>query len=1150
MKTKKRVLSFLLAIALVVGMFPCTALAEDEKALSVSIDDCVQIGTTEDDEAVYLYTAENYAGETKISFPDLSITEDGMIASFGNASVEGVNEAPISPEYLAGEGFVEHFEFSLYEDYEEYDFSDMYGYWVMDDDYEMYYFIVKIPKNEADDDLKAPFTPSVGKITDIKENAYLYDDWSGSAVNADLYTVTVPFGTQNEEFTFTDDRIAYGYNEIGGYIYSCSEKENGYEQSGQVGEKKAKVRLTEKGEMPGYIIVQTPYVVEGDNWSSDTLYAVKFECTYSFTAKAGDANLNEIAYIKNGYVCDANFSDGDYTADTPIALYTITVPDGTEEVSLSFSKNVIAYNYSAEGAFISGWYDDFYTGANTATVPVDSDKNGEFDVIQVQTPYDSAWNSDVLYGITFAYESGGNPPAAPLTKGKYTAEELAASLASQYAKNGVENDSTYPWIAADMAAYGKTYPDTKYVFNDEQKKIIADKTISMITNDSASAGDLSKGILALCAMGFDPCDITTSDGTEFDAVDKLLSIAFKDEDREAVSDAVMSEYTLPWVISAIWQFGDTYKDELNALVDAEVEMIYDSEEDSCELSFAWGPDGASFVLMTIGPFYGKNNDVTKAIDAMKKELKKEGAVSFNEDGAVTSWGSDSPESTAILIAGLAAVGEDPDEFFDVVDKQSGKKTADIDLSKGLLSLQNADSTGFKSSYGVQTTNEQGFRGLIALVNMEDKDSYVLYDFDTDNLKPVSSLNAGVSIKVIPENAKVEIVDENKEAVAPVKEGSGIYELEEGDYTYTVSLDGYTEKTGTVKITAEDVEKRARQDITVSLTKAPSDNKKENINVTVKVLSHKADDACRDLEGTTTYKNDAKKYESVFDEDSYTVQLPKGATARDALVTILDSEKVSYVEESNGYFSEIANYAEFDHGPNSGWMYMVNKVTPDVAAGQYTLKDRDSIIWYYTDDFTNDMGAEKINSSGNKEEGEDTPDTAKKFVDVADDAYYAKAVDWAVKNGVTTGTTETTFSPDKGCTRAQAVTFLWRAAGSPEVKADVAFTDVKKDSYYEKAVAWAVAKGITSGTTETTFSPDADCTRAQIVTFMSRMEGKDNSAAAASFKDVPKGSYYEGAVGWASEKGITTGTTETTFSPDADCTRAQIVTFLYRYISLK
>ena len=167
-----------------------------------------------------------------------------------------------------------------------------------------------------------------------------------------------------------------------------------------------------------------------------------------------------------------------------------------------------------------------------------------------------------------------------------------------------------------------------------------------------------------------------------------------------------------------------------------------------------------------------------------------------------------------------------------------------------------------------------------------------------------------------------------------------------------------------------------------------------------------------------------------------------------------------------------------------------------------------------------------------------------FVDVATGSYYEDAVDWAVENGITKGTDDTHFSPDGICTRAQIVTFLWRAAGSPEPKTMSSFADVSMDAYYAKAVAWAVENGITTGTGDGKFSPDATCTRAQSVTFLFRAIGKLVDSK-AEFSDVLTDSYYANAVAWAVENGVTNGIGDGLFGPDNSCTRAQIVTFLFR-----
>ncbi len=180
------------------------------------------------------------------------------------------------------------------------------------------------------------------------------------------------------------------------------------------------------------------------------------------------------------------------------------------------------------------------------------------------------------------------------------------------------------------------------------------------------------------------------------------------------------------------------------------------------------------------------------------------------------------------------------------------------------------------------------------------------------------------------------------------------------------------------------------------------------------------------------------------------------------------------------------------------------------------------------------------------DGEHCPSKAFTDVDRRENSWSHVPIDWAVLKGVTNGTSKTTFSPNKACTRAEAVTFLWRASGSPEPKeADCPFTDVKLDSWYGKAVLWAVAQGITKGTSETAFSPSATCTRGQIVTFLWRMEGEPASETTGSFADVPAGAYYAAAVEWAVDTGVTNGVSPTRFAPGSVCTRAHIVTFLWR-----
>ena len=196
-------------------------------------------------------------------------------------------------------------------------------------------------------------------------------------------------------------------------------------------------------------------------------------------------------------------------------------------------------------------------------------------------------------------------------------------------------------------------------------------------------------------------------------------------------------------------------------------------------------------------------------------------------------------------------------------------------------------------------------------------------------------------------------------------------------------------------------------------------------------------------------------------------------------------------------------------------------------------------------YTFTMPNSKVTIDATFTEIEQQPSSQIRFTDVNSNTYYYDAVAWAVEQGITSGTTAITFSPDAPCTRAQIVTFLWRAAGSPVMGENNPFTDVTPGSYYYDAVQWAVAQGITVGTSANTFSPDVTCTRGQAVTFLYRYEKSPVVSGGNAFTDVPSNAYYTNAVQWAVNSGVTSGTSATTFSPNATCTRGQIVTFLYR-----
>ena len=221
-------------------------------------------------------------------------------------------------------------------------------------------------------------------------------------------------------------------------------------------------------------------------------------------------------------------------------------------------------------------------------------------------------------------------------------------------------------------------------------------------------------------------------------------------------------------------------------------------------------------------------------------------------------------------------------------------------------------------------------------------------------------------------------------------------------------------------------------------------------------------------------------------------------------------------------------------PDSGYVLETLTVT-DKNGNELTLKDKGDGKYTFT------MPAGKVEVKATFMEDNSVLNF---FYDVPNGAYFYEAVKWAVDKGITNGLSDTMFGPYESCTRAQIVTFLWRAAGSPEPKTASSFTDVPASAYYAKAVAWAVENGITNGMTDTTFAPNATCTRGQSVTFLYRaLNG--TASGSTNFTDVKSDAFYADAINWAVANNVTNGTSNTTFSPNADCTRAEIVTFLYR-----
>lgn len=400
-------------------------------------------------------------------------------------------------------------------------------------------------------------------------------------------------------------------------------------------------------------------------------------------------------------------------------------------------------------------------------------------------------------------------------------------------------------------------------------------------------------------------------------------------------------------------------------------------------------------------------------------------------------------------------------------------------------------------------------------------------------------------------------------------GAVTYTITDVDGQATIDADGKLTpvKVGTVKVKATKAEDAnynaitsAEVEITITKATPTGEPKYTEITTSGKTLA----DAALTLDGSTLKPNtgtlewvddkgNARPGDTKVEANtSYKWRF----TPADANYTTLTGSIELYHKSSSGgsgwyytYYTIKATAGTNGSISPSGWTSVRDgrdqtfTITPDkgyaVAKVLVDGKSVGAVKSYTFKNVTKDHTIEAIfmKSNGNPQTGV--------FVDVAEGSYYEEAIDWAVEKGITNGVSSNMFAPNDPCTRAQIVTFLWRAAGSPAPKSMSSFTDVPADAFYAKAVAWAVENGITSGTGEGKFSPNSTCTRAQAVTFLYRASGSPAVSGSAEFSDVATNAYYADAVAWAAKKGITTGIGGGLFGSDNDCTRGQIVTFLWR-----
>ena len=809
--------------------------------------------------------------------------------------------------------------------------------------------------------------------------------------------------------------------------------------------------------------------------------------------------------------------------------YTVTIPMAADPAApvLAGDKTAAA-TVKKGGSYTLDLTKVFKKGTSETELTYQVSVDGKT-AVETNANYSYTADAAGVYKLVFTAKSGSlTSPTYTVTLNVQPETDLVMhNIAAKYAASGVAQDNNSYWLAADMMAYEKTFPETANQLRAEHKQAMMELAVKTMET-STKPNDLAKSIIALTAMGYDATKITTDSGAALDGVAKLAESV---SDKKNVGDFFI--YTVPYVIIAFQQYSDAYQAQLDQWV------AYTLAHKDSWMDTKWGTDSMTPIMLALAPYVATNPNVKdamdKAVTAMAAYQKKDGSVG---NGA----------STGLAIAAVSALGMDPAAF---VNATSGKSLADGLMSNVLSSEDGFDSNA--NSFGT----EQGFRGLIALANAKKGQPYRLYDFSGQTLVPAVATfwakNAAVSVKTIPEDAAVVVKSGETEVAADKVHGA--YDLAAGEYSYTVSCSGYQTKTGSFTVTEAEAASHAQKTINVSLVSegsgSGSGSSTKSYTVTVRVMVPPADRS-----KSYTYKHDSRSYTNLLTTTSK-VTVAAGSSVCDAFITILDQNGIDYVEQDNGYFPTIGGWSEYDRGPNSGWMYRVNGSVPSVALRDYELTGNATVVWYYTDDFSNDYGSESWNDNSSSSSGTTTtpttpanpvPDKTIPFNDVKSNDWYYQSVQYAYDNGLFSGVSHDSFAPSDSMDRSMLVTVLHSLDGKPAAGKG-GFTDVADGAWYANAVAWAAEHGIVSGVSDSAFAPNGAITREQLAVMLYRYaqyKGYDVSKTADLSGYADQGSISDWAaqaVQWACGSGLMTGRSANSLAPAGTLTRAEAATML-------
>ena len=857
-----------------------------------------------------------------------------------------------------------------------------------------------------------------------------------------LYEVAVPLNVKEVTLNFGAEKLAYAYDEGGNYVAAYA-KNGAYENNGQTGETTAVIA----DEFENFVRVQTPY---DENWNSTFEYAIDFTVE-EFPFSVGiDEEEGKIEKSATGYEYtvvleyDVNWNPVK-TEQKTAPQYEVEVPADTEKVTVIFGEERLAYGYDETGNYVAAYgdYGDGTTGQKTATITADN----LTEYIRVQTPYDSSGYSELLYAIHLLTEDAD---VSEPTEGEVSVEELLKNIAKSY-----EEGSDDGWIIMDMAAYEDLGLDSTTTSAAAEQKYI-NAAIESVSQENAGETTYSKAILALTAVGIDAEELYTKDSeTMVNAIAGLNAA-------EHSSSAWTAPYTLAVYNQKEYENTAEYEEAILSSV------LDNQQEDGSWSEYGYTVQTTANVLAGLA-FYQDRDDVKTAIDQSVEYLSgvQQEDGSFDDD---PYGGVPDANTAAMVVIGLSALGINPDT--DTRFIKNDNSTLDVLLA---FALEDNSGFGYTNNTSVNSyATEQGFRALIAAKQVIDTGkAFNIYDFShhADSLQPGY------------------VKDVMDEPVTPDKP-------KEDEITVKVSI------------------------------KAIDEYWMKNKSVTIEEDSTVYDAFMEALEDSDIEQEGAKS--------GYIESMTKDGVT---LGEFDEGDNSGWLYKVNGDLPDVGiKDFELEDGDKILFYYTQDwKKDPD-AGNRYEEEEEE-----IPEEIVEEEVLEEIQPEVQLPAIEET------YTDISTDTFYYEAAQWAVAKGIVSGVTDTEFGADWNCSRGQLMTFLWRMMGSPATETQTApYIDVAKDMYYHDAILWATENDLANGTDGISFSPEMTLNRGQAVTFLWRAAGMPEPAGELAFADVSESDYYWKAILWAAENGITSGTGEGTFSPEAPCTRGQIVTFLYRY----